>query len=334
MGQRVKQIVLVALKLAVPVLLLTWVLSRLDPQDIAQLRDRQKNWGLIFGSVASILAGVIASFYRWYLLVRSMGIEFRLRDAMRLGFVGYLFNFVSVGSVGGDLFKAVFIAREQPARRAEAVASVLVDRVIGLYALLALTSVAIMFFDISNASGDVQTLCRTTLIGTVIGGVVLATMMLPAATENRLIRYLSNLPAVGQVISRLMESLATVRSRPITLVKIVLMSFAVHALLAIGVIGIASALFDKPPTILEQLIIFPLSNVASGLPFTPAGLGAFELAMDELYKRVPQSPIDASGAVVAIGFRMCTILVAGIGVIIYFYTKRDVQKLLQQAEEK
>ena len=76
------------------------------------------------------------TFVRWYLLVRALQLQFRLVDAFRLGFLGYLFNFVVVGSVGGDLFKAIFIAREQPGRRAEAVATVLVDRIVGVYALV------------------------------------------------------------------------------------------------------------------------------------------------------------------------------------------------------
>ena len=90
-----------------------------------------------------VFCAVSLTFVRWYLLVRALGLNFRLLDAFRLGFLGYLFNFVSVGSVGGDLFKAIFIAREQPGRRTEAVATVLVDRVVGVYALVLLTSTVI-----------------------------------------------------------------------------------------------------------------------------------------------------------------------------------------------
>ena len=68
-----------------------------------------------------------------------MALPFRIRDAFRLSFLSYLLNFVSVGSVGGDLFKAFFIAREQPGRRTEAVATVVVDRIVGLYGLLLVT---------------------------------------------------------------------------------------------------------------------------------------------------------------------------------------------------
>ena len=65
------------------------------------------------------LAAVVLTFVRWYLLVTPLGLPFHLRDAIRLGFVGYLFQFASLGAVGGDLFKAAFLAHEQPRRRPE-----------------------------------------------------------------------------------------------------------------------------------------------------------------------------------------------------------------------
>ena len=52
---------------------------------------------------------------------RALGIPFTLRNAFRLGFMGYLLNFVGPGAVGGDLFKAYFVASDQKSRRAEAV---------------------------------------------------------------------------------------------------------------------------------------------------------------------------------------------------------------------
>ena len=54
---------------------------------------------------------------------------------MRIGFLGYLFNLAPMGIVGGDLLKAWMLAREKPGNRAKALASVVVDRIVGLYVL-------------------------------------------------------------------------------------------------------------------------------------------------------------------------------------------------------
>ena len=48
------------------------------------------------------------------------------------------FNAFLLGSTGGDLLKAYYAARETHHRKTEAVVTVLVDRLIGLFSMLAL----------------------------------------------------------------------------------------------------------------------------------------------------------------------------------------------------
>ena len=57
------------------------------------------------------LAGVLITFFRWYLLVRAQELPFSLSNAMRLGSIGLFLSTFLPGSVGGDIIKAAFIAR-------------------------------------------------------------------------------------------------------------------------------------------------------------------------------------------------------------------------------
>ena len=70
----------------------------------------------------------------------------RCRCAMPCGSASsaILLNFVSLGAVGGDLFKAILAARKCHARRAEAVATVIIDRLIGLYIIFVMATVAML----------------------------------------------------------------------------------------------------------------------------------------------------------------------------------------------
>jgi uncharacterized membrane protein YbhN (UPF0104 family) len=88
---------------------------------------------LLATGIASV--GLIITFLRWHLLVRAVGLPFSRYNAIRLGLVGYYFNTFLPGSIGGDIVKAYAIAKEQ-SRRTVAVATVLVDRIIGLWALI------------------------------------------------------------------------------------------------------------------------------------------------------------------------------------------------------
>jgi glycosyltransferase 2 family protein len=55
-------------------------------------------------------------FFRWYVLVRAQDLPFTLPNAMRLGLVAFFFNAFLPGSIGGDIVKAAFLAKEQSRR--------------------------------------------------------------------------------------------------------------------------------------------------------------------------------------------------------------------------
>ena len=59
---------------------------------------------------------MLLTFIRWYYLVRALDLPFTLREALRLGFLGYLFNLMPMGIVGGDLLKAVMLGPAAPGR--------------------------------------------------------------------------------------------------------------------------------------------------------------------------------------------------------------------------
>src|SRR5439155_19447856 len=90
---------------------------------------------LLVGVVVYALS-VLLTLLRWYLLVRAQDLPFRVSDAMRLGMVGIFYNTFLPGSVGGDVIRAAFRAREQKNRRTVAVATVLMDRAIALWGLI------------------------------------------------------------------------------------------------------------------------------------------------------------------------------------------------------
>ncbi len=328
-----KKHLLTLLKVVLPLAIVVWLLASIEPHELASLRDRPKHWGMLLAAFGVVLLTVLLTFVRWFLLVRMLHIPFRLRDAFRLSFLGYLFNFVGVGSVGGDLFKAYFIAKEQPHRRAEAVATVVVDRIVGLYALLVLTSLTILISGIPSSPMALQAICQATLLATVVAGLIVLLILVPGFTTGSFAELLINLPRIGSTLGKLIKSLRMFRAQVVLMLGILGMSMAVHGLLAVAFYLIASGLFGQAPTLGEHLIIVPLSNVAGAIPFMPGGLGTFEYAMEELYNYVPaDGPGDVIGVLVALSYRLITIAIAAIGVVYYWISRREVQQVLAAAE--
>jgi uncharacterized membrane protein YbhN (UPF0104 family) len=330
----VRNYTLVVLKIVAPLLLIAWLLASIEPARWQELGARRIHWGLLFVAFAIEFGALCLTFIRWYLLVRSLGIRFSLADAFRLSFLGYMFNFVSVGSVGGDLFKAIFVAREQPGRRTEAVATVVLDRVIGMYALMLVASAAILFGGIHTTSPTFHALQQITLATTAGGGLALLAASVPAVTDGRMARCLTALPWIGDSCERLIASLRVYRRRRLMMAAIFCMSMLVHGLISIGVFLIALAVFGNCPPLVDHLVIVPLSMVAGALPFTPSGLGSFEFAMDELF-RLASTAADAtvSGVLIALVYRLVTIANAGVGVVYYWMCKAKVEEVLEAAGE-
>ena len=334
---RFKTIAIPALKFSLPVLIVGWLLSSISASDWNELNSRPKQWDRLVFAFLLTFGGVVGTYFRWYMLVRTLDLPFRIGDALRLGFLGYLLNFVSLGSVGGDLFKAIFIAREQTSRRAEAVASVIADRVIGLYALLVLASGTTLAGTLSGTlSGQSELLKRVgqmTLLMTATGALMV--VLFAKIPVEKLTTTLGRFPLrIGAVSRRLVEALALYRRSPKVVAVALAVSVVTHGMFVVALHLIASGILEASPTLAEHFLIGPVAFVAGAVPFMPAGLGALELALDVMYTKVSSADLAAGlGVVVALGHRLNTIGVATVGAIIYWLSKREVDELLSLGEE-
>lgn len=329
-----KKILLVLLKFALPAAIVLWLLWRIDAEQWQALRSQRKNYPLLLAAFGIAFAGIVVSFVRWAILVRCQSIRLGMLDAFRLGAIGFLLNFVSAGSVGGDLFKAIFLARRSPGKRVEAVASVLVDRGAGLYGLLLVAVAVLVFAPPATASEELRQISRGAAGLTVLGTVVLVVLVAGGKSIDRMLRRLGDVRAIGPLVHRLADPLRTFHRHPWALLAAILMSVGVHALLGLSMYLIARGLFADPPTFAEHLIIVPVGMLASALPLTPAGVGVLEATIEWLYRVVPAVPSGASGTLVALTFEIVKILLAACGLAFYWGSDREIRQSLEAAEQE
>ncbi len=247
------------------------------------------------------LAGVILvtvtaiQFYRWYLLVRALGLPFRVYDALRLGLVGLFYNTFLPGSVGGDVVKAVFIARGHPERKAAAVATVIADRLIGLFGLI-LFSAAVGGG--CWLAGDQQIATNTKLQGVIVVCAGLASSavvgyfllgIVNSAAAERIRHRLIARGKFGPTLAELWFTVWQYRQRPGTVVTVVLMSAVVHTGFVL-IFHLCVRVF--PPdasqlgTLPEHFVIIPIGYIVQALIPLPGGLGGAELSFGGLYNLI------------------------------------------------
>jgi hypothetical protein len=88
----------------------------------------------------TLLVGVI----RWRTVLRVQGLGLPFTRAAEISLVAHFFNSFLLGTVGGDVMKAYCAARETQHKKTEAVVTVFVDRVIGLWAMLVFATVMLI----------------------------------------------------------------------------------------------------------------------------------------------------------------------------------------------
>ena len=110
-------------------------------EKIREVFSRPLDLKLLALAVAIYFMGMIGTFVRWFYLVRVIEPSFRFSATMLLGLIGMVFNLVIPGAVGGDLIKAAYLVRMR-IRKTQAVASMVIDRVVGLLGLFILAAIA------------------------------------------------------------------------------------------------------------------------------------------------------------------------------------------------
>jgi uncharacterized protein (TIRG00374 family) len=298
----------------------------------SRLYREPKNWPYIGTALGMVLIAFAASMTRWYLLVRGLGLTFHLRDAFRLGSLGFMLNQIMPGSVGGDLFKAAFIAHEQPGRRTEAVASVFIDRFVGLVAMLVVASIALVLAGQTLSASSLLEGLRvfiwlSTLAG--LGMMLLLTSRLVSGLKAQ--QLAGQVPGIGHLLTRLVAGLEHFGSRRRYLFAAFAMAMTTHCLFVSGFWFISRGLPIKGPTFVQNATIVPLALVAGAMPLTPGGLGLTETALARLYQNIGLQASD--GALVALAYRALTYVVAAVGAAYYLSAKRRFDLLLEEAEE-
>jgi glycosyltransferase 2 family protein len=322
----------ILLRWGIPFAIIAWlVVSAVQNDSFVRLRDAPKHWDLLGLAAILCFAAVLLTMVRWYFLVRALEIPFRLRDSIRLGFLGYLFNFVTPGSVGGDFFKAVFLAQGNRGRRAEAAVTVVVDRLIGLYALFLVSTAAILSSHMWQLdSKEIRVICQATFWCTGVGTALFVVASLPWVSRGPFARWLMRLPRVGPIVEQINRAKRMYNDRWPALVGAVLLSVVVQSLFSIAIWLIAHGLLSQAPSLAAHFVVVPLALSTGALPLAPNALGTFEFTLEFLYRQVPGGVAIAAsdGFLVALGYRLMTVLIALIGVVIYLVDRREKSPIL------
>lgn len=234
---------------------------------------------------------------RWWRLLALAGCPTRWSNAFRLTFLGLFFNNVLPGATGGDVPKGLMIAKENPGRGADALMTVLVDRIFGMVALAWLALVVILL-----VPGPFDALRPGLLIG--LGIVVVGTLLYAQKGLRRalgLSALVDRLP-LAEKLRQLDRAALHYLKRPGGMAVAFAFSFVNHVLVTLGVVALGRALGVHGVQLIDYFVLVPVGNLISAVPLAPGGWGVGELAYGALFDMIGAS--SALGVAISVTFRL------------------------------
>ncbi len=223
--------------------------------------------------------------YRWWLLMRARGIDCTLGKSFRLTMVGSFFNYCMPGTTGGDLVKAYYAARNSD-RRADAVMTVIFDRITGLLGLVVLGGVAGLIMVLAMNMGwielnESQARIVRTITSFIWAGMLAATLGAIIYFSSRVRKKLGITPQrIGKLpgarlLLKIDEAALAYKQHIGVVLGAAALSLPVHLALA-GATAIAGYALGINTPFGLLVTVLPVLFLAAAVPLTYQGLGVME----------------------------------------------------------
>jgi uncharacterized protein (TIRG00374 family) len=293
-----------------------------DPQKRHDMADTIRNadplWlfaGFACYGIVEMLAGI-----RWHLLLRVQGIHLGWPRLFMLLIIGVAFNYLIPGGTGGDVVKVFYLLKETPGKRSAALLTVLMDRLVGLMALVLLAGFLIAArwsWLVSTPHTAFAVWTCLLILGSSLVGVGISLIVSKFKLVHKLPARMPGRDRLAEIA--LAYDLYGKAWRP------TLAAFAISMGAHIGYFAVFycpalsfHASKVRIPTFGEMCAIMPVVNTITSMPISIGGVGVreglFQLFLGQLCGVAPKVAVLMSSA----GY-LLTMAWGLIGLVIYFF---------------
>ncbi len=271
-----KRWILVSMQMGLGLGLIAFLLTRaggLAGVGVA-LRAAGANWPWVALAVVITLFCILCCAIRWQMLLAMQGLKLRFAKTFALYLIGQFFSALLPGATSGDLVKAYYAARETHHRKTEAIATVFIDRIIGLLALI-LFVVAVLAWRFRVIWNMPQTRVLAIVYVAMLAVSVVGVAFI--VWNRRSGGTSASATGWRQQALRAYEALGQSLSSPGTLTVMLALSVVNHVAFVVAEYALAKAV-GAPLSLADCLTVFPVINAAGTVPLAPGGLGTRDAA--------------------------------------------------------
>ncbi|MGP0091073.1 MAG: lysylphosphatidylglycerol synthase transmembrane domain-containing protein [Xanthobacteraceae bacterium] len=334
-GGLVRQHLALLLKLLISAALV-FALFYYNVISIEALRTTFRDPVVAVSAFAVLLVGYGLSALRWYYLLHAMGIAVRLRPCAEIFAMGTFATTFLPGGTGGDVVRAVYIARHVHQDRTGGVISVLADRAMGLLGVIA---VAVLLGFVRAEQVIASPVTRTLFFilaaafAVALLGLAGALALISPRRYERIKTLLGVRTLLQRIILRLFATLVQLRANP----GAVLLSFVLSILITLTIVAAVIFLARgyeagglEPLDFANASVLALFANV---VPITPGGVGVGEAAFAFLCYAWERTPSALAYGTIFFGQRLITTVISLIGSIAFVTYRGSIGRTWPPAEE-
>jgi len=313
---RIRKLLLLAMQCLITFGLLWWIFR--DPAKNANMviALRQADIGWFVPAFLCIGCASLIQAQRWTILLQVQEIRLGFWRTYRLVLIGVFFNLFLLGSTGGDVMKIFYAMREAGTKKTAAFLSVLIDRMVGLLALVAVTAVICFFSFRELTASPVVVALLYTMGGILVGSVgVVACGLIVERLQwaQKIPRWF---PLRKQILE--MASAFSIYARdPLSCFAAFVISLPAHILFFTSFFFVAKA-FTSTLTLGNIVTAMPVISTITALPISLAGMGVREGLFETMLGTLFGTPRDVA-ILISLGGFFVTLVWGLIGGALYLF---------------
>ena len=298
----VKKILGVLLQMAVTGAALGFVFH--DPHKRARMGEacRHADWRWLVAGLGVYGLVELLAVVRWQLLLRIQGFRLSWARATGILFIGEFFLTFTPGLVGGDAMRIIYLVKDAPEKAVDAVTVVLMDRIMGMLALICLAAsiVGLRHGWLLQSAASSRLVEAMLLI--LAGGAVALVLGLVVAWVGVPERW--PVPQTLRELAGAFRQFAKDWRGTLGAFGTTLASHACYYS-AFGCAALALGHLSRPaPTFGDVFAIMPVENTLTALPISFAGIGLRESLFQTLLHDLARVPQAVGALIGAAGFSM------------------------------
>lgn len=320
--KKIRSALIQVLKIVFSIGIIYWLIQtgRLDLQALPKL------FSPTFFCIGILLigSGIFLSSERWRILVSTQGIRAGRIELFRLSLIGVFFNFAMPGGVGGDIVKAYYFSKDHPGSKVVAISSVLMDRALGLYAMI-LMALLVMLIDIQHIfhTPILLSLFYFVLFLSVFLGLGLYLLFSKKIYERKILSRILEILPLSQKFLKLYHSLHQFGSSLSLIIYVIVVSFLLQMSSIVFLYLAGKSLVGGEIPFYTYFFVAPLGFMATALPISPAGVGVGQAAFLFLFQVYlgKETPV---GATIITAMQMFSLIFGLLGAVIYLRRKEKI----------